>query len=141
MLSSPPHVQKCIMTSQRLLIDVRALAPTACVNNLHSSAIKGERGSLNHSGPHAGDAHASTGRQYKRVHTYNTHAFSVTFVFSLSSLFGYFGFFKKKKVGDEMTFEKQTWRGGKTLNDEKLQRAEVVLARPNQISIIKRRHG
>lgn len=39
---------------KRLLIDVRALTPAACVNNLHSSAIKGERGSLNHTGPRWG---------------------------------------------------------------------------------------
>ena len=29
-------------------MDVRAVTLTACVNNPHSSAIKGDRGSLNH---------------------------------------------------------------------------------------------
>lgn len=44
--------EQCILTacgcSQTCVIDVRAVTLTACVNNPHSSAIKGDGGSLNH---------------------------------------------------------------------------------------------
>lgn len=44
--------KQCILPAhssiQSQLIDERAVTLTACVNNPHSSAIKGDRGSLNH---------------------------------------------------------------------------------------------
>lgn len=113
--------QNCILNSQRLLMDVRALTLTACVNNLHSSAIKGERGSLNHTAPTGG------------VSAHDTHMFAVTLAFSI--------FFFRSRGWNVFQGKKQRGDGGGLLMSRKRSRAEVVLASPHKISIVKGRNG
>lgn len=131
MFSSSLHVQNCILTSQGLLIDVRALTPTACVNNLHSSAIKGERGSLNHTGPLWGRTRQRSQKTQSRAHGWHTLFCGNHGVFTFSSIWIFLLFFfflkqemkcllkenkqrgKKKKFYDEKTVGelKKFWQG------------------------------
>lgn len=89
--------QQCILTacssSQRRVIDERAVTLTACVNNPHSSAIKGDRGSLNHCNMQTGlqwqcflwmqtQTHTYAVRKYKQCAcTNNTLAFAFALPF------------------------------------------------------------